>query len=259
MGHWVFMATMEDRGDLKPRSIIMHGWWTSQCKVHMMMENDWCVMEYQSLSKCCFFIQIMEYQSLSNNHYPIDDDGWRMIVFFLQMSDPRNQESTFHGGPEPVNGLKRSLPVWRPRSSWKVGGVARDQSPVCLGNMGRSIYLCLYWYWYTYYTQISCKEELNTLFLKIANTFVNKNQKRNHPWSLKLGSWGWGQVQSTLPAFAPWRRQGPQPSDLSKVGSRWREGANLKRFWQVQQTLSSYIFGFQATNFKGVSAFFKGS
>ena len=78
MGHWVFMATMEDRGDLKPRSIIMHGWWTSQCKVHMMMENDWCVMEYQSLSKCCFFFQIMEYQSLSNNHYPIDDDGWRM-------------------------------------------------------------------------------------------------------------------------------------------------------------------------------------
>ena len=103
------------------------------------------------------------------NHYPIIiiqlmmmDGEWRMIVFFLQMSDPRNQESTFHGGPEPVNGLKRSLPVWRPRSSWKVGGVARDQLPICLGNMGRSIYLCLYWYWYTYYTQISFEEELNT-------------------------------------------------------------------------------------------------
>lgn len=46
------------------------------------------MMEYQSLSKCCFFFQIMEYQSFFNNHYPIDDDGWRMIVFFLQMSEP---------------------------------------------------------------------------------------------------------------------------------------------------------------------------
>ena len=48
--------------------IIMHGWWTSQCKVHMMMDNDWCMMEYQSLS---------------DNHYPIDDDDGEWLLFFF--------------------------------------------------------------------------------------------------------------------------------------------------------------------------------